>query len=416
MDISDILRKELTLKVPINIGGGVSAYWEQKILSVERSVALHIRHGDYIYNPIHKRRFITLPLEYYYDCINILNQQYKDFTVFVFSNNLNWAKENIKLDVPTEFVEGCERDIDELYLMSLCKNNIIANSTFSWWSAWLNKNNDKKVFRPKYYIYQHLNNVDSKEYELKIKNEDNQLSTSKWVYVPFNLNKPLNLRIKPMFSILLVIDDDFSTINDCIYSILSQDYEFYEVIIIDNASLDGSGEFCQQAVKDKNNVIFIKLYNKIKNHAAWNMALNIARGNYILFFTGTDRILKNALSSIYLINEPNAADVVNSISWINEDNDGKLIVKIDSSFQFFKGTLRIAIDDFDILAIIINKKLNPFLANKIFKREFLVNNDIKFKEKIENLELAKVLFLIETFSQTKNYIFTSQIFYVEPKK
>ena len=132
-DISNILRKEFTLKQAL---GSSAKSWKEKILANECSVSLHIRHGDFAYSPINSPypgAFAILPLEYYYNCITSLKNDHKNLTLFVFSDNLNWLKENFLSDLPTQFVEGEDlKDVEELYLMSLCKHNIIANSTFSW--------------------------------------------------------------------------------------------------------------------------------------------------------------------------------------------------------------------------------------------------------------------------------------------
>ena len=107
----------------------------------ENAVSLHVRRGDYLnlqnYHPIQT-------IDYYnkaYDIINDLN-----INVVVLSNDINWCKENIKFDNIT-YIEG-ETNIVDLYIMSLCKHNIIANSSFSWWGAWLNENKNKKVIAP----------------------------------------------------------------------------------------------------------------------------------------------------------------------------------------------------------------------------------------------------------------------------
>ena len=119
-DIADILRHEFTLKNPLSES---AQRWKEKILSCECSVSMHFRHGDFMYH--NADIFALVPLEYYYECINQLSQQQKNFTVFVFSNNLKWCKENLQLGVPTEFVEGDGlQDVEELYLMSLCKQHV----------------------------------------------------------------------------------------------------------------------------------------------------------------------------------------------------------------------------------------------------------------------------------------------------
>ena len=65
--------------------------------------------------------------------------------LIIFSNDIEWCKENFK-HKEVVFIE--EEDYLELYIMSMCTDNIIANSTFSWWGAWMNKNENKKVITP----------------------------------------------------------------------------------------------------------------------------------------------------------------------------------------------------------------------------------------------------------------------------
>jgi hypothetical protein len=66
----------------------------------------------------------------------------------IFSDDISWCKENLSFLNNKIFIEG-NTDFQDLYLMSKCKNNIIANSSFSWWGAWLNTNKDKIVIAPK---------------------------------------------------------------------------------------------------------------------------------------------------------------------------------------------------------------------------------------------------------------------------
>lgn len=106
-----------------------------------RTTSIHVRRGDYLH---HEEYHPTQTLEYYKSSIEILKDNTDLFVVF--SDDINWCKENLKLD-NILYIEG-EKDYIELYLMSMCDNNIIANSSFSWWGAWLNQNEDKIVIGP----------------------------------------------------------------------------------------------------------------------------------------------------------------------------------------------------------------------------------------------------------------------------
>ena len=136
-DIRDILLEELTLKNPLEKN---SAAWKEKILAEKCLVSLHVRHGDYL-SYISRCSRGLVPKEFYFQCVEELKKIFPDIHIFMFSNDPEWAKENLKFDVPVEFVEGCETDAEDFYLMSICKSNIIANSTFSRWAAWIIKIN-----------------------------------------------------------------------------------------------------------------------------------------------------------------------------------------------------------------------------------------------------------------------------------
>lgn len=104
------------------------------------TVSLHIRRTDYVtsngYHPVQS-------MEYYNNAIDSIG----DYdNIFIFSDDLNWCKENLNFKNMI-FIDGFT-DIEDLHLMSMCKHNIIANSSFSWWGAWLNTNLDKKVIAP----------------------------------------------------------------------------------------------------------------------------------------------------------------------------------------------------------------------------------------------------------------------------
>ena len=104
------------------------------------TISLHVRRGDYItsngYHPVQS-------IEYYQKSIEKIGKY--DY-IFVFSDDIQWCKDNLKFNNMI-FIEG-NSNIEDLYLMSMCKHNIIANSSFSWWSAWLNSNPNKIVIAP----------------------------------------------------------------------------------------------------------------------------------------------------------------------------------------------------------------------------------------------------------------------------
>ncbi len=120
----------------------------QKIME-SNSVSLHIRRGDYLDNDIN----CSLGLPYYNEAIKFINTNISNPSYFVFSDDIEWAKENIKQE-QMEFIgwnKGGNSYID-MQLMSSCKHNIIANSSFSWWAAWLNSNPDKKIAAPQQWM------------------------------------------------------------------------------------------------------------------------------------------------------------------------------------------------------------------------------------------------------------------------
>jgi hypothetical protein len=146
-DIENILRKDFTLKQSIeSLEPEIS-----KAINKTNSISIHVRRTDYITNVKVSNVHGTCNLSYYKNCINYFSERVENPHFFIFSDNLLWAKENLKLNFPHTFVGNQQRkkDHEDLYLMSICKHNIIANSSFSWWSAWLNSNPRKIVCAPK---------------------------------------------------------------------------------------------------------------------------------------------------------------------------------------------------------------------------------------------------------------------------
>jgi len=106
------------------------------------SVSLHIRRGDYISNEATNKFHGTCDLNYYTKAVNYINSLVKNPYYYIFSDDLDWCKKNINKIFNGQlvsFIKNSEDSVD-LQLMMQCKNSIIANSSFSWWGAWLNSN------------------------------------------------------------------------------------------------------------------------------------------------------------------------------------------------------------------------------------------------------------------------------------
>lgn len=120
-----------------------------KINIGKNTISIHIRRGDYVIDIKTAKHHGILDVEYYKKALAIIN--IKNPNIYVFSDDIDWVRENFKfLPRNTYFVSKHKfTSAQEITLMSLCKHNIIANSSFSWWGAWLNKNEDKIVIAPK---------------------------------------------------------------------------------------------------------------------------------------------------------------------------------------------------------------------------------------------------------------------------
>ena len=113
------------------------------------SVSVHIRRGDMKNDPVMAERHGVMPLSYYQKGIEIIRSKISNPQFYFFSDDINWTKENFN-NTDATFVSGeiSKTHFEDLYLMSQCGNNIIANSSFSWWGAWLNNNPNKIIVAP----------------------------------------------------------------------------------------------------------------------------------------------------------------------------------------------------------------------------------------------------------------------------
>jgi hypothetical protein len=119
-------------------------------LNSQETISVHIRRGDYVQKKRYQDIYATCSLDYYKRAVEHIAKHYDKPTLLIFSDDIEWVKQNLKLDYPAIFVSHNNglQSYEDMRLMSLCNHNIIANSSFSWWGAWLNKNPDKIVVAP----------------------------------------------------------------------------------------------------------------------------------------------------------------------------------------------------------------------------------------------------------------------------
>ena len=126
-------------------------YEISKQICTTNSVSVHVRRGDYLSNSASSVVHGFIGTDYYNKAIQLVKDRVSSPHFFVFSDDINWAKSNLPLNSNAVFVSHNTglTSFEDMRLMSMCKHNVIANSTFSWWGAWLNINLNKIVVAPK---------------------------------------------------------------------------------------------------------------------------------------------------------------------------------------------------------------------------------------------------------------------------
>lgn len=168
INIADVIRQDFKLK---NKMSGLSEIILNIIRQTPISVSVHVRRGDYVQNAKTKEDFGECLPEYYEKALNALanklgGNEAGEIHLFVFSDDIEWVKNNIFFKYPVTFVSNpAIPDFEELILMSKCNHHIVANSSFSWWGAWLNPNPQKIIVAPKKWL-----NIKPKTYKDTVPN------------------------------------------------------------------------------------------------------------------------------------------------------------------------------------------------------------------------------------------------------
>lgn len=120
-------------------------------MQASQSISIHVRRGDYVSSKSASAFHGTCSLAYYQQAIQLLSDRFDNPVFYIFSDDIDWCRNNLVFRYPSIFVPDfvASKSWQDLWLLSRCKNHIIANSSFSWWGAWLSQNPDKVVVAPR---------------------------------------------------------------------------------------------------------------------------------------------------------------------------------------------------------------------------------------------------------------------------
>lgn len=157
--IFDVIRADFEFSSPFS-SKNVEISTEMSNLN---SVSIHVRRGDYVTNSKTHAIHGTCSQEYYLRAINYIVNNTKNAIFYFFSDDMSWVKKYLKTSYPCKYIEHNTngQSFNDMRLMSFCKNHIIANSSFSWWGAWLGKNRKKIVVAPERWF--HLPSINTQD-------------------------------------------------------------------------------------------------------------------------------------------------------------------------------------------------------------------------------------------------------------
>lgn len=146
-DIEAHIRSDFTFRAPL---ADRNIEWASRMES-STAVSLHVRRGDYAANPKTLAVHGLCSPDYYRSAVELVASRVESPEFFIFSDDLPWVKEHLSIAHPCHYIDNNQGgdSFNDMRLMSLCRHHIIANSSFSWWGAWLNPRADKIVIAPR---------------------------------------------------------------------------------------------------------------------------------------------------------------------------------------------------------------------------------------------------------------------------
>jgi hypothetical protein len=146
-DYAETIRSDFRFRTPLD---NTSCEIEKRILTTD-AISLHVRRGDYLTHAATAKILSACSLDYYNAAMNYISERVRTPHFFVFSDDMEWVKSNLSIPFNKTYVEHNQgaASYRDMQLMHKCRHHVIANSSFSWWGAWLNPSPEKLVIAPK---------------------------------------------------------------------------------------------------------------------------------------------------------------------------------------------------------------------------------------------------------------------------
>ena len=322
--IEDIIRDELTVKEPLKDANLRMA----REMAETNSVCIHFRRLYGIsFGKVDTQGFNmhgSIPLDYYYRCIERLTQTVKDPHFFIFSDDPGWTRDNFRLPNPTTVIanNGAGKDHEDLRLMSLCKHHIIANSTFSWWGAWLNPGKDKMVFAPEPWFNAAEHDVKDLIPEQWIKisvpkpptadlsKHGRFISYGLYQEIQSNFSETSNCPIK--ISVIIPCYNQACYLPEAVESVVRQTYTNWECIIVNDGSSDNTVEVANQLIAkypDRKIRFIDKPHSGVSDTR--NTGVEVSTGEWILPLDSDDMFEPSFMQrAVDLVNREPKVDII----------------------------------------------------------------------------------------------------------
>ena len=205
-----------------------------------------------------------------------------------------------------------------------------------------------------------------------------------------NTTPPHNDNLLPAISIIIPVYNAEKYIAQCIGSILTQTFQNYEVIAVDDCSTDNSIKVMENFISKFNGRLHIVKRNKSSGNPAIprNIGIGFARGKYIAFIDNDDLFVNNALENMYKSAEETNADVIHAEKWLEPANSNTTIIDVNTKFNLHIADQGVLVDKVTIESNNLSERLIQYcngrlfwhVWSKLFRRDFLIENNIRFPE------------------------------------